>query len=98
RELEREPAAMVLANHAIMGGPVAQHGCAPSRTPYAIKLHGSELEYAIRGDRRLAGMAREPLDGAHAAFAGSQHIVEVTRELLGDGPYLERLEIVPPGV
>jgi glycosyltransferase involved in cell wall biosynthesis len=97
-ELEHEPADMVLANHAIMGGPVAQASCAPSRTPYAIKLHGSELEYAIRGDERLARMAREPLDAAHAGFAGSQHIVDVTRELLGEGPYLRRLRVVPPGV
>jgi glycosyltransferase involved in cell wall biosynthesis len=96
--LAREPADMVLANHAIMGGPVAQAGCAPSGTPFGIKLHGSELEYAIRGDERLAAMARRPLDAAHASFAGSQHIVDVTRELLGEGPYLDRLGIVPPGV
>src|SRR5437763_535991 len=38
-ELDREPAALVLANHAIMGGPVAAAGCEPSRTPYAVKLH-----------------------------------------------------------
>src|SRR4029079_14752562 len=97
-ELEREPADLVLANHAIMGGPVAQRGCATSQTPYAVKLHGSELEYEIRGSRRLADLARGPLDAAHAVFAGSQHIVDVTRELLGDGPYLDRIAIVPPGV
>ena len=65
-ELEREPADLVMANHAIMGGPVAQRGCAASATPYAVKLHGSELEYAIRGSRRLADLARGPLDSAHA--------------------------------
>jgi len=36
-ELRREPAAMVLANHAIMGGPVAQAACGAA-TPYAINL------------------------------------------------------------
>jgi len=97
-ELAGERADMVLANHAIMGGPVAQSGCAPSATPFAVKLHGSELEYAIRGDERLAAMARGPLDHAHASFAGSRHIIDVTRVLLGDGPYLDRLAIVPPGV
>ncbi|HVI37958.1 MAG TPA: glycosyltransferase, partial [Gaiellales bacterium] len=97
-ELEREPADLVLANHAIMGGPVAQRGCAASDTLYAVKLHGSELEYAIRGNRGLADLARGPLDSAHAVFAGSQHIVDVTRELLGDGTYLDRIAIVPPGV
>src|SRR5436190_2089609 len=34
--LEREPAALVLANHAIMGGPLAAAGCAASCTPYAL--------------------------------------------------------------
>jgi glycosyltransferase involved in cell wall biosynthesis len=97
-ELEREPADLVMANHAIMGGPVAQRGCAASETPYAVKLHGSELEYAIRGSRRLADLARGPLDSAHAVFAGSQHIVDVTRELLGTGPYRDRVAIVSPGV
>jgi glycosyltransferase involved in cell wall biosynthesis len=96
-ELRREPAAMVLANHAIMGGPVAQAACSPA-TPYAIKLHGSELEYAIRGRPQLARMARSPLDAAAAIYAGSQHIVDVTADLLGDGGYLDRVSIVPPGV
>ena len=98
RELGDQPADLVLANHAIMGGPVAAAGCAPTATLYAVKLHGSELEYAIRGNPRLARLAAEPLDGAIAVYAGSQHIVDVTRELLGHGPYLERTAIVPPGV
>ena len=97
-ELAREPAAAVLANHAIMGGPVAHAGCASSATPYGVKLHGSELEYAIRGEPRLAAMARPGLDAAAAVFAGSRHIVDVAGELLGGGPYQDRLAVVPPGV
>jgi glycosyltransferase involved in cell wall biosynthesis len=96
-ELDRAPADLVLANHALMGGPVAAAACG-SRTPYAVKVHGSELEYAIRGRRRLAAMARAALDGAAAVFAGSEHIVSVTEELLGEGPYRRALRIVPPGV
>jgi glycosyltransferase involved in cell wall biosynthesis len=96
--LSEEPADLVLANHAIMGGPVAAGGCAATGTPYAIKLHGSELEYAIRGNAELAALAAGPLEGAVAVYAGSRHIVDVTRELLGDGPYLSRTAIVPPGV
>ena len=97
-ELAREPAAMVLANHAIMGGPVAAAGCAATATPYAVKLHGSELEYAIRPEPRLAELARGPLECAFAVYAGSQHIVDVTTELVGRGGYLTRTRIVPPGV
>jgi glycosyltransferase involved in cell wall biosynthesis len=96
--LRDQPADLVLANHAIMGGPVAQRGCRGSETPYAIKLHGSELEYAIRGDARLAALAAEPLEQAVAVYAGSQHILDVARQLLGARDYLRRAAIVPPGV
>jgi glycosyltransferase involved in cell wall biosynthesis len=96
-ELGRGPADLVLANHALMGGPVAAAACADG-TPYAVKVHGSELEYAIRGRPRLAEMARASLAGAAAVFAGSGHIVGVTEELLGEGAYRQALRIVPPGV
>ena len=80
---------LVFANHALMGGPVAAAACGEG-TPYAVKVHGSELEYAIRGRPALAGAA--------AVFAGSSHIVAVTEELLGEGGYRHALRIVPPGV
>ena len=97
-QLAAAPTDLVLANHALMGGPVAAAGCAGTGVPYAVKLHGSELEYAIRGRPDLAAMARPALDGAAAVLAGSQHIVDVARELLGDGPYLARTRVLPPGV
>jgi glycosyltransferase involved in cell wall biosynthesis len=96
-ELRNGPVDLVFANHAVMGGPVAAAACARG-TPYAVKVHGSELEYAIRGRPALAGMARESLAGAAAVFAGSSHIVAVTEELLGEGGYRHALRIVPPGV
>jgi glycosyltransferase involved in cell wall biosynthesis len=96
-ELRNGPVDLVFANHALMGGPVAAAACGEG-TPYAVKVHGSELEYAIRGRPELAGMARESLAGASAVFAGSSHIVRVTEELLGDGGYRHALRIVPPGV
>jgi glycosyltransferase involved in cell wall biosynthesis len=89
---------LVLANHAIMGGPVAAGACTAAGVPFAVKVHGSELEYAIRGRPPLAAMARGALDAAGAVYAGSEHIVGVTRDLLGPGPYTDRMAIVPPGV
>ncbi|MGN6380229.1 MAG: glycosyltransferase [Gaiellales bacterium] len=86
QQLRRGRVGLVVANHAIMGGPVAAQGCRGSETPYAVYLHGSEFEYAIRGRPQLAEMARPGLDGAAAVLAGSQHIVSVARELLGEGP------------
>jgi glycosyltransferase involved in cell wall biosynthesis len=96
-ELASAPTDLVLANHAIMGGPVASAAC-DGDTPFAVKVHGSELEYAIRGRPALADLARESLNGAAAVYAGSQHIVSVTQELLGEGRYRDAIRIVPPGV
>ena len=87
---------LVLANHVLMGGPVAARACADG-TPHAVKIHGSELEYAIRGRPQLAAMAVRSLAAASALFAGSGHIVEVTEELLGAGLH-DRMHVVPPGV
>ena len=87
---------LVLANHVLMGGPVAARACADGTT-HAVKIHGSELEYAIRGRPQLAALAVHSLAGASALFAGSRHIVEVTEELLGKGLH-DRIHIVPPGV
>ena len=39
-----------------MGGPVAARACAGGTT-HAVKIHGSELEYAIRGRPQLAALA-----------------------------------------
>jgi len=87
---------LVLANHLLMGGPVAARACAGG-TRHAVKIHGSELEYAIRGRPRLAAAAAASLTGVSALFAGSGHIVQVTEELLGRGLH-DRMHVVPPGV
>src|ERR671932_1325522 len=43
---EHLPADLVFANHVLLGGPVA----AATGTHYAVKAHGSELEYAMRAN------------------------------------------------
>jgi glycosyltransferase involved in cell wall biosynthesis len=85
------PADLVFANHVLPGGAVA----AAVGAPYAIKAHGSELEYSIRGNAELAAWARAGLEGAEAVFVGSEHIREVLEELVG---HVERVHEVPPGV
>src|ERR1041385_3712649 len=67
---EHLPADLVFANHVLLGGPVA----AATGARFAVKAHGSELEYAIRGNEELAALARESLAPADAVFVGSQHI------------------------
>ena len=85
------PADLVFANHVLPGGAVA----AAAGAPYAVKAHGSELEYSMRGNPELAAWGRESLAGAEAVFVGSQHIREVLEDVVG---HVERVYEVPPGV
>jgi glycosyltransferase involved in cell wall biosynthesis len=90
---EHLPADFVLVNHVLLGAPVG----AAAGVPFAVKAHGSELEFAIRGNADLAAWARESLTGATEVIAGSEHIRQVLEEVLGPG-HLDRVRIVPPGV
>ncbi len=88
---ERLPADLVFCNHVLPGGAVG----AATGAPFAVKAHGSELEYSIRGRSELAEAARVALAPAEAVFVGSDHIREVLEEVVG--PF-ERVHEVPPGV
>ena len=88
---EQLPADLVFANHVLLGGPVG----AASGARYAVKAHGSELEYSMRGNAELEAWGRESLARAEAVFVGSQHIREVLEEVVG---HVDRVHEVPPGV
>ena len=88
---ELAPADLVFANHVLLGAPVA----AASELPFAVKAHGSELEYSIRGNAELAAWGRETLARARAVFVGSRHIRDVLEQVVGQ---VERVHEVPPGV
>jgi len=88
---EHLPADLVFANHVLPGGPVA----AATGALYAVKAHGSELEYALRGNEELSAWGREALAGAKAVFVGSEHIREVLEDVVG---HVDRVHVVPPGV
>ena len=85
------PADIVFANHVLLGGPVG----AATGAPYAVKAHGSELEYSMRGRPELAEWGREALAGANAVFVGSAHIRQVLEDVVG---HVDRVHEVPPGV
>jgi glycosyltransferase involved in cell wall biosynthesis len=88
---ERLPADVVFANHVLLGGPVA----AASGARHAVKAHGSELEYSMRGNAELEAWGRASLERAAAVFVGSEHIRNVLEEVVG---HVERVHEVPPGV
>jgi glycosyltransferase involved in cell wall biosynthesis len=85
------PADLVFANHVLLGGPVG----AASGARFAVKAHGSELEYSMRGNEKLSAWGREALMPAAAVFVGSAHIREVLEDVVG---HVDRVHEVPPGV
>ncbi|MBD0290106.1 MAG: glycosyltransferase family 4 protein [Thermoleophilia bacterium] len=91
---EHLPADFLLVNHVLLGAPVG----AAVGMPFTVKAHGSELEFSIRGNDDLAAWARETMAGAEAVLAGSEHIRRVLEEVVGPGPHLSRVRVVPPGV
>ncbi len=88
------PADLLLVNHVLLGAPVG----AALGAPFVVKAHGSELEYAMRGNPQLTRWAAETLAAASAVIAGSEHITEVLDELIGSPHLPARTEVIPPGV
>jgi glycosyltransferase involved in cell wall biosynthesis len=89
---------VALANHLVMG-PVILARALGGRVPYAVKVHGSALEYTVKPNpERFLGFAREGLAGANAVLVGSRHTALSLWEALGDPALTERTRLGPPGV
>jgi glycosyltransferase involved in cell wall biosynthesis len=88
---EHLPADLVFCNHVLLGAPVG----AAAGARFAVKAHGSELEYSMRGNAELSSWARAALAEAEAVFVGSGHIRRVLEEIVG---HVDRVYEVPPAV
>ena len=67
---------LALANHLVMG-PVILARALAGEVPYAVKVHGSALEYTVKPEpERFLGLAREGLAGARGVLVGSRHTAE----------------------
>ena len=89
---------VALANHLVMG-PVVLARALEGRVPYAVKIHGSALEYVVRPHReRFIGWAREGLAGASGVLVGSRHTAESLWEVLDEPGLPGRTRLGPPGV
>ena len=88
------PVDYTLTNHALLGAAVG----VDFGEPFAVKVHGSELEYAIRGDAELQRWAKISLAGAREVYVGSEHVRQALIETVGPGPHLARVREVAPGV
>jgi glycosyltransferase involved in cell wall biosynthesis len=85
------PADIVFCNHVLLGAAVG----AATGARYAVKAHGSELEYSMRGRPELERWGRAVLDPASAVFVGSAHIRDVLEQVCG---HVDRVHEIPPGV
>jgi glycosyltransferase involved in cell wall biosynthesis len=89
---------LALANHLVMG-PVILARALAGAVPYAVKVHGSALEYTVKPHpERFLGFAREGIAGARAVLVGSRHTAASLWEALDEPGLQERTRLGPPGV
>jgi glycosyltransferase involved in cell wall biosynthesis len=88
---------VALANHLVMGPVIlARAGV----SPYAVKIHGSALEYTVRPNpERFLPYALEGIRPAAGVLIGSNHTGNSLFEVLSAEPSLPaRTRLGPPGV
>ena len=89
---------VALANHLVMGPLILARGLAGA-VPYAVKIHGSALEYTVKPEpERFLEPAREGLAGARTVLVGSHHTAASLWDALGDPQLARRTRLGPPGV
>src|SRR5215208_7462519 len=71
---ERARPDVALANHLVMGPAILAR--ALDGVPYAVKIHGSALEYTVKPYPRFLPYAREGLAPARGILVGSRHTAE----------------------
>ncbi|HTZ87154.1 MAG TPA: glycosyltransferase [Solirubrobacteraceae bacterium] len=95
---ERVSPQLALANHLVMG-PVILARALDAEVPYAVKIHGSALEYTVKPEpERFLPYAREGLAGAGGILVGSHHTAASLWRALEDPEVERRTRLGPPGV
>jgi glycosyltransferase involved in cell wall biosynthesis len=97
---ERVRPDMALANHLIMGPLVLARALRGLGVGYAVKVHGSALEYTVKVDpERFLDAAREGVASARTVLVGSGHTARSFWAALGaDDDLIDRTRLGPPGV
>ena len=108
RYLERNVAALraaiawhrsdaVLTGHVVPGGPIAKRavGAGDGAIPYGVKVHGSDLVYAVRLQERYRSLAAEGLATARCVFGPTHEVLERTVALVPESS--RRLIVSSPG-
>jgi glycosyltransferase involved in cell wall biosynthesis len=95
---ERVAPDIALANHLVMG-PLILARALSEDVPYAVKVHGSALEYAVKPQpERFLPAAREGLERARTVLVGSRHTAESLWAAMEDPELPARTRLGPPGV
>jgi glycosyltransferase involved in cell wall biosynthesis len=95
---ERVRPDVALANHLVMGPVILTRALEGLGVPYAVKIHGSALEYTVKPHPRFMPYAREGLAGARGVLVGSRHTGESLWAAMDDPDLPSRTRLGPPGV
>src|ERR671922_1477318 len=92
--VEWQSSDVVVVGHAVPGGVIGGRALGAGR--YVVKIHGSDVEYAMRPQQRYRELAREGLETALVVTGSSQDVLDRCAELV---PGIERRSrVVHPGV
>ncbi len=84
---------VVIAGHALPGPVVTRRALGDG---FVARIHGSDLEYAVREQPRCRDLAAEGLGGACAVIGASKDVLRRCEELVPESA--GRTLVVPPGV
>src|SRR4051812_549423 len=87
-----------LANHLVMGPVVLARALGDTGVPYAVKVHGSALEYVVKPHPRFLPYALEGIRPARGVLVGSRHTAESLWAALGEAGLEDKTRLGPPGV
>jgi len=87
---------VALANHLVMGPVILSR--ALRDVPYAVKIHGSALEYVVKPHPEFLPYAVEGLARASGVLVGSRHTAESLWAAMNDPTLPSRTRLGPPGV
>ena len=93
---ERVRPDVALANHLVMGPVILAR--ALGDVPYAVKIHGSALEYTVKPHPRFKPYAVEGLARAGGILVGSYHTGASLWTEMADPTVEDRTRLGPPGV
>ena len=89
---------VALANHLVMGPAILARALEGTGVPYAVKVHGSALEYTVKPYPRFMPAARAGLAPARGILVGSRHTAESLWAALDDPAVTAKTRLGPPGV